>query len=49
MKGSDGRRRHRLASPAAIRASPMRRGLVCSAPELRPSPDRSSRAITMPA
>ncbi|XP_066327597.1 3-oxoacyl-[acyl-carrier-protein] reductase 4-like isoform X1 [Miscanthus floridulus] len=37
-----------LASPAAIRASPVRRGLFSFAPALRSGPDRSSRAVALP-
>jgi len=37
-----------LASPAAIRASPVRRGLVSFAPALHSGPDRSSRAVALP-
>ena len=37
-----------LASPAAIRASPVRRGLVSVAPALRSGPDRISRAVALP-
>ncbi|XP_066321706.1 3-oxoacyl-[acyl-carrier-protein] reductase 4-like [Miscanthus floridulus] len=37
-----------LAYPAAIRASPVRRGLVSFAPALRSGPDRSSRAVALP-
>ena len=37
-----------LASPAAIRASPVRRGLVSFAPALRSGPDRISRAVALP-